>query len=180
MWLTCLTVIRFNSIQWESNSPPSSPHPRSCLRFQFNSFQWQCDAMRFDSILFWLSLSAWLPVFPVCFSRRRLSNLLICLSALVAVVVATHCWQRNQCLHLQHYISRGDAIEYIFIYIFQYPNLPLSLTSSLSTHFLIPQIDLYLLLEPNEDKCLRISRWAVLGSRLIDMRVEPRGKMNSV
>lgn len=178
MWLTCLTVIRFNSIQWESNSLPSPPHPRTCLRFQFNSFQWQCDAMRFDSILFWLSLSAWLPVFPVCFSRRRLSNLLICLSALVAVVVATQLAKKSMLTSTALHQSR--RCDWIYIYLhFPFP-FSHSPALPLSPHFLIRQIDLYLLLEPNEDKCLRISLWAVLGSRLIDMWVEPRGKMNSV
>lgn len=155
---------------------PSPLRPRSCMRFQFNSFQWQCDAMRFDSILFWLSLSAWLPVFPVCFSGGACRTCWFAyqhLSLSLMRLLLPHSWQRNQCLSTAlHQSSRSDSI---YIYLHFSPTLP-PLSATLSLSLLICQIDLYLLVEANEDKCLRISLWAVLSSRLIDMWVEPRGK----
>lgn len=91
MWLTCLTVIRFNSIQWESNSAhplplPSPPSQLHALSIQFISMAMRCDAIRFDFVL--IKSERLATSFSSVLFRRRLSNLLICLSALVAVVNA--------------------------------------------------------------------------------------------
>lgn len=126
----------------------------------------RCDAMRFDFVLIKSERLA-----------TSFSSVLFAAAPVEPVdLPISTC--RCRCCHtvgkeINAYIYSITSVEAIrlniYLFTFSIPILPLSLTSSLSTHFLIPQIDLYLLLEPNEDKCLRISRWAVLGSRLIDM-----------
>lgn len=121
-WLTCLTVIRFKSIQWES--PTVSPTlARRC--FQFNSIQWRCAALRFDFVL--IKSVRLATSFSSVLYRRRLSNLLICLSALVAavaaVVVAAAAAATTDChtvgkeinAYLKHYISRGASSRVVSI-----------------------------------------------------------------
>lgn len=128
MWLTCLTVIRFNSIQWESNSPPSSPHPRTCLRFQFNSFQWQCDAIRFDFVLIKSERLA-----------TSFSSVLFAAAPVEPVdLPISTC--RCRCCHtvgkeINAYIYSITSVEAmrlnIYLFTFSIPILPLSLTSFL-------------------------------------------------